>query len=173
MNICILDSSCRTICGFVIACAVYLACFPCLQFLPEGIRYLLFRRTSLFLCRVPLLITNKESNLMQYKPRGEIKICSPRFKLHSLCGEVWLDGSSVCFKAGSFGLADGSAFAEGDSVPSLSSPVFSSEPALLSSLSAAFSGTDAGSALEVCRGGITDRAAGGERRKLIEGRETS
>lgn len=49
-------------------------------------------------------------------------------------------------------MADGSVFAEGDSVLSLSSPVFSSELALLSSLSAAFSGTDAGSALPVCRG---------------------
>lgn len=39
---------------------------------------------------------------------------------------------------------------EGDSVLPLSSPVFSSELALLSSLSAAFSGTDVGSELEVC-----------------------
>lgn len=52
----------------------------------------------------------------------------------------------------SFELTDGSFFLEGDSVLSLSSPVFSSELALLSSLSAAFSDTDAASALEVCRG---------------------
>lgn len=70
----------------------------------------------------------------------------------SLLGEVWLDDSSVCFKEESFGLADGSVFVEGDSVLSLSSPVFSSELALLSSLSAAFSGADAGSAVEVCWG---------------------
>lgn len=71
---------------------------------------------------------------------------------HSLLGEFWLDDSSGCFKADSFGLAGVSVFAEGDSVLLLSSPVFSSELALLSSLSAAFSCTDAGSAVEVCWG---------------------
>lgn len=49
-------------------------------------------------------------------------------------------------------MADGSVFLEGDSVLSRSSPVLSSELDLLSSMSAAFSDTDAASALEVCRG---------------------
>lgn len=86
---------------------------------------------------------------------------------HSRLGEVWLDDSSDSFKADSFGLADGSVFAEGDSVLSLSSPVFSSELALLSSLSAAFSGTDASSALEDCRGKNTQ---GNRRRREKVGR---
>lgn len=79
---------------------------------------------------------------------------------HSLLGEFWLDDSSVCFKADSFGLAGVSVFAEGDSVLLLSSPVFSSELALLSSLSAAFSCTDAGSAVEVCWGNRQGQTAG-------------
>lgn len=49
-------------------------------------------------------------------------------------------------------MAAGSDFVEGDSVLSLSSPVFSSELATVSSLSAGFSGADAESVLEgVCR----------------------
>lgn len=64
-------------------------------------------------------------------------------------------------------MADGSVLEEGDSVLSLSSPVFSSELALLSSLSAAFSGIDAGSALEVCPG---KNRQGNRRRKRKVGR---
>lgn len=71
----------------------------------------------------------------------------------SLLGEVRLGDSSVCFKADSFALADGSVFVEGDWVLSLSSPLLSSETPLLSSLSAAFSPADASSELEACLGG--------------------
>lgn len=67
---------------------------------------------------------------------------------HSLLGDGWLDGGS-----GSLGLADGSVFAEGDSPLSLSSLALSSEPALRSSPSAAFSGA----APEACRGENADR----------------
>lgn len=63
-----------------------------------------------------------------------------------------LDGSSDGFKAGSFGLAGGSVWVEGNSVLPLSSPVFSSEPTLPSSLSDTFSATDAVSAHGACRG---------------------
>lgn len=62
-------------------------------------------------------------------------------------------------------MADGSVFVEGDSVLSLSSPVFSSELALRSSLSAAFSGADAGSALETCQG--TNRQGNRKRRSKV------
>lgn len=94
-------------------------------------------------------------------------VLSTQIVHHSLLGEVWLDDSSVCFKADSFGLADGSVLEEGDSVLSLSSPVFSSELALLSSLSAAFSGIDAGSALEVCPG--KNREGNRRRRRKVGG----
>lgn len=72
-------------------------------------------------------------------------------------------------------MAGVSVFAEGDSVLLLSSPVFSSELALLSSLSAAFSCTDAGSAVEVCWGNQkTDRGKQQEEEESGgEDRETS
>lgn len=63
------------------------------------------------------------------------------------------DGSSVGFEAASFGWAGGSVSAEGSSILPLSTPVFSSEPTLLSSLSDIFSATDAASAHKACQGG--------------------
>lgn len=63
-----------------------------------------------------------------------------------------LDGSSDGFKAGSFGLAGGSVWVEGNSILPLSSPVFSSEPTLPSSLSDTFSAMDPVSAHGACQG---------------------
>lgn len=63
-----------------------------------------------------------------------------------------LDDSSDGFKVGSFGLAGGSVWVEGNSVLPLSSPVFSSESTLPSSLSDTFSATDAVSAHGACWG---------------------
>lgn len=91
---------------------------------------------------------NKRMNVKKNVTRNTHS--STGLERRSLLGEFWLDDSSVCFKASSLGLADGSVLAQGDSVLFLSSPVLSSEPPLLSSLSAAFSGTDAGSDPEVC-----------------------
>lgn len=150
---------------------VYLACFPCLQILPEESQYFPFLTTSLFLCRDPLWIAKKKKKKKDpIKEQPQEKKCSTPIMHHSLFGEFWLDDSSVFFKADSFWLADGSVFVEGDSVLFRSSPVFSSELALPSSLSAAFSG--AGSALEVCWGGWGGKQTrqGNSRRKRKVGR---
>lgn len=124
----------------------HLACFPCLRFSPGGKRYLLFLRTSL----IPLRTTlnqKKDWNKQSYNPAEQCSV------MHlSLLGEVWLDDSSAGSTAESLVLTDESVCLEGDSVRSLSSLVFSSELALVSLLSAAFSGADPASAPAVCWG---------------------
>lgn len=50
---------------------MYLACFPCLQILPEKNRRFPSLTTSLFLCRAPLWMGSKKNDPIKEHPRGK------------------------------------------------------------------------------------------------------